>query len=75
MSMNSVQPESHSGVITHQGSLTDSSKVGAPVISILQKRRLRHKKTRPSGPEVTEFIVSCRAGVQPAVWPFPLSCA
>lgn len=37
----SVQPESHRGVITHQGLLSESSKVGAPVIPILQKRRLR----------------------------------
>ena len=41
----SVQPESHSGVITHQGSLTDSSKVGAPVISILQLSKSPNPRT------------------------------
>ena len=71
----SIQPESHSRVITYQGPLTESSKVSVPVIPILQKRRLRHRETRPPGPEVTEFVSSCRAGIQPAVWPFPLSCA
>lgn len=65
-----VWPESHSGEITPPGPLTESSEVGVPVVPILQKRRPRHRKARPLGPEVVEFA-SSRAGISTQQLAFP----
>lgn len=51
---------------------TESSEVGIPVIPSLQTRRLRHRKARPLGPEVTE-LVSSRAGTFTQQSGFPYS--